>query len=319
MAVKPICSIVLVSYNNFDTCTGPCLRSLLGGDEDIECVVVDNNSDSYTRDQLKAIATTDSRLKVLFNKNNRGYAGGNNDGVVNTKSDILILLNNDTLVPIGAMTQLAQLLTQNPTWDMLGPVTNSCGNEQQIHTSSTSTAAILHEGELWCKESNGLSFTTDILGFFCVAMKKEVYEELSGLDEAFGLGFYEDTDFCYRAKISNKEMRITEDTFVYHQGSATFSKQPAETKRLMKVNHKLFTDKHKSSPNTLHARTKNADILELYRTYSKKFNTEKPICYRAFNRLQVAHTLRPNSPFKRLLYWRRLKPLQSFFNRHCSQ
>ncbi len=318
MAVKPICSIVLVSYNNFDTCTGPCLRSLLGGDEDIECVVVDNNSDSYTRAQLKAFSTTDSRLKVLFNKDNRGYAGGNNDGVASTRSDILILLNNDTLVPPDAMTQLATLLTQNPTWDMLGPVTNSCGNEQQIHIGSSSAPDILHEGELWCKESNGLTFSTDILGFFCVAIRKKLYEELSGLDEAFGLGFYEDTDFCYRARLRKKELRITEDTFIYHQGSATFSKQPAATKRLMKANRKLFTDKHHCPPDAPHVRMKNAWILQRYREHFEGRNTEKPACYRAFNRLRVADTLRPNSPFKRLLYWRRLKPLQGYFNRHCS-
>jgi len=318
-ADHPLCSVVLVSYNNFASCTGPCIKSLLEGQDNIECIVVDNSSDDHSRNKLKELSDTDPRLKIVFNCINRGYAGGNNDGVAVATGDIIVLLNNDTIVPAGAMTQLVSLLHKNPSWDMLGPVTNSCGNEQQIHTSGNSPGEILKEGWLWCQDASGLSFETDILGFFCVAMRKELYLELSGLDEAFGVGFYEDTDFCYRARFLGKSLWITEDIFIYHQGSATFTKQPAETKRLMAINRELFRKKHKGCPKSPHVRTKNISILRRYKDTLTQNGDARPACHRALNRLAIARTLRPNNPIKRLLYWKSLKPLHAFFMQCCKQ
>lgn len=91
MAVSPRCSIMVVSYNNYDNCTGPCLQSLLQDPSDMEIIVVDNNSDGHIRSSLEKLALKESRLRIVFNTSNRGYAGGNNDGVKVAASDIIIL------------------------------------------------------------------------------------------------------------------------------------------------------------------------------------------------------------------------------------
>jgi len=315
MAAKTQCSVVIVSYNNYDNCTGPCLQSLLQDAADMEIIVVDNNSDSYTKSRLTELSQNESRIQLLLNSSNRGYAGGNNDGVALAKSAIVILLNNDTLVPIGSMSMLAKLFSSYPGQDMIGPVTNSCGNEQQIHIEGSEVQSILVQGKNWCDHSNNYSFSTDLLGFFCVAMHKKIYEELSGLDENFGLGFYEDTDFCYRAHLAGKSMKITEDVFVYHQGSATFSKLPEKTKKLMKDNRKLFKEKHGHLPTTGHVREKNLLALKGYEDYLNDHGMNKGIYHRALNRLQIAAQLQPNNPIKRFLYNKKLKPLQQYFHR----
>jgi len=315
MATKTQYSVVIVSYNNYDNCTGPCLQSLLQDPADMEIIVVDNNSDSYTKSRLTELSQHESRIQVQFNSGNRGYAGGNNDGVALVKSDIIILLNNDTLVPIGSMGRLARLFSCHPDQDMIGPVTNSCGNEQQIYVEGTDVQSILVQGKNWCDLSNNYSFSTTMLGFFCVAIQRKVYEKLSGLDENFGLGFYEDTDFCYRAHLAGKNMMITEDVFIYHQGSATFSKLPIKTKQLMRNNRKLFIEKHGRLPITSHVREKNLLAIQGYQEYLKSHGMNNGIKSRAMNRLQLAAQLQPNNPIKRFLYSKKIKSLQQYFYR----
>jgi len=315
MAAKTQYSVVIVSYNNYDNCTGPCLQSLLQDPDDMEIIVVDNNSDSYTKSRLTELSQNESRIQVQLNTSNRGYAGGNNDGVALVKSDIVILLNNDTLVPIGSMGMLARLFSSYPDLDMVGPVTNSCGNEQQIHIEGTDVQSILVQGKDWCNHVNNYSFSTDLLGFFCVAMLKKVYENLSGLDENFGLGFFEDTDFCYRTHMAGMKMMITEDVFIYHQGSATFSKLPEKTKQLMKQNRELFRKKHGCLPVTCHVREKNLLAIKGYEDYLNTHGKNEGIRHRALNRLQIAALLRPNNPIKRFLYNKKLKSLQQYFYR----
>lgn len=315
MTSTSVCSIIIVSYNNFDNNSAPCLQSLLQDKTEMEIIVVDNASDDYTRTKLNDFAKTDSRIKLLFNKSNRGYAGGNNDGVQMATSDIVILLNNDTIVPAGAIKRLTDLLHLHPDWHMLGPVTNACGNDQKIYTIGTDSNQILSQGKTWCAHSHNFYFSTDLLGFFCVAIRKQTYEQLSGLDESFGLGFYEDTDFCFRAYDAGLNMIITEDVFIYHQGSATFSKFPNQTKKLLKTNRKRFQQKHGTLPLNDHMRVKNLQALERYRSNIEQQQNISEILYKATNRLQVAEQLRPNNPLKKYLYNRRLKTLHHFFTR----
>lgn len=314
MAAKAVCSVIVVSYNNYDNCTGPCLQSLLRDPTEMEIIVVDNHSDTYTISRLTELAQNERRIRLKLNKSNRGYAGGNNDGVAMAQSDIVVLLNNDTVVPVGAMQKLSDFFVKHPNWDMIGPVTNSCGNEQQIQTTGTDLHSILLQGKNWCEHTDDYSFATDLLGFFCVAIRKNIYDDLSGLDEDFGLGFYEDTDFCHRANQAEKKMMITEDIFIYHQGSATFAKLPTKTKQLMASNRQLFKKKHGTLPATSHVREKNLHVLEGYRTQIDKKGMNKGIFYRAMNRLDIATNLRPNNPLKKFFYGKRLKPLQHFFN-----
>lgn len=301
-----LCSVIIVSYNNFDTTTGPCLNSLAQSPEEMEILVVDNNSDSFTKQQLTLAGERDPRIKLLFLDKNRGYAAGNNIGARAATGEFFLLLNTDTRVPPGTITLFTSLMEENPSWDMLGPVTNNCGNDQHIHTTGQDPEDILSQGIHWCNHSAKLSYQTDRLIFFCVLIRRTLYEELQGLDEDFGLGYYEDTDFVYRAIKSGKRMMISEKIFVYHQGKGSFSKVSGAVRNLMKKNRKLFRKKHGHGETTDHWRIKNLQAMERYLIH---LDTKIPLAalrYSFSNRQQLAGELMPNSPIKRFFYRRKL-------------
>src|ERR1019366_4801858 len=110
--------------------TMPCLESIFSKTDysDFEVIVVDNNSTDGTPLYLEELACREPRLKVVLNTVNRGFSGGNNDALQNAQGDIVVLLNNDTLVTGGWLTRIVETLTGDPSVGMVGPVTNSSGN-----------------------------------------------------------------------------------------------------------------------------------------------------------------------------------------------
>jgi len=300
-------SIIILSYNNFDVTTGPCLKSLFEDttDRNYEIIVIDNASQDDTPEKLKQLVSGKKNVKLVLNPTNRGFPGGNNDGVNIASGEILILLNSDTIVPPGAVGRLGRLLMDRPDWDMLGPVTNEAGNEQKIFVSSENPEEILQEGKKWCVHSGGDFFPSERLDFFCVAMRKDFYERLGGLDEQFGLGYYEDTDFSIRARRMGLNMIFTEDVFIYHRAGKSFSKMGEKfVKKLMRENKNRLKKKHPGMVKLHHIRNRNMNIMNQYVRLKK--NRDQPLSkalnYKFQNRLQLARTLYPNNLLKRLVY-----------------
>ena len=87
---------------------------------------------------------------------------------------------------------------------------------QKIFIKSQDLENIMLEGAKYCSYSKGDHFPSKRLDFFCVAIRKEVYDRLDGLDERFGIGYYEDVDFSIRANRMKIKMMFAEDCFIYH-------------------------------------------------------------------------------------------------------
>jgi len=312
-----LASIIIVSYNNYDITTGPCLESLVSDGKNCrhEIIVVDNDSRDGTAEKLQDFAAAHPGIKLILNSTNRGFAGGNNDGVGQAGGEHVILLNSDTVVPPAAMDQLHELLNRNTDWGMLGPVTNQAGNEQKIHTRSADRQEVLADGRRWCEHSHGASYPSERLDFFCVAMPKRVYEGLGGLDETFGRGYYEDTDFSLRARKNGIKMYFTEDVFVYHQAGRSFSRIGKKAVRaLMKENRAKLHKKHPDGVPLFHMRERNLHIMSQY-VLRKKDRTAggDDLDYKFENRLLLAREQYPNNPFKKLRHYLRLRKLRADF------
>jgi GT2 family glycosyltransferase len=307
----PDLSVIILSYNHFAETTGPCLASLARvRDLDLELIVVDNGSDDPTRSALAEAARQDGRIRLILHEKNRGYAGGNNDGVAAAASDLIVLLNSDTRVLENSLSLLVRELRAAPASLVLGPVTNAAGTEQQIFCHGGTVEEILQQGTRWSENGRGSFFSTDQLTFFCVAMGRRTYLDLGGLDESFGIGFYEDADFCRRATDESVSLKVMEESFVYHQGSASFAGEQEKVRRLLRENRRRFEKKH-GKTREIHVREKNLRILQGYCTEAGVAHGFSPsLAYRFTNRIRRAQELMPNSFLKKLPYRSRIKQIK---------
>lgn len=243
----PKVSIVVLTYNGLKEVTRPCLESVLRNTPagQYELIVVDNASADGTPNYLASLAATHPHIRLQLNSVNKGYAGGNNDGIKLATGDVVILLNNDTLLPPGWLPALLRLFNVDRRIGLVGPVTNSAGNEQRIELDGMNEANYEAVARQYAERQKGVWFTTDRLGFFCVAIQRRVIDRIGHLDEDFGLGMFEDDDFCLRARQAGFVLAVAEDCFVYHKGSVSFGKLASQKYRdLFNHNLGLYAAKH---------------------------------------------------------------------------
>ena len=93
------------------------------------------------------------------------------------------------------------------------------------------------------KANHGRWFDADRLVGFCLLVKREVIDKIGPLDERFGIGCFEDDDWCLRAKQAGYRLLIAADAFVHHYGSRTFVGSGTDLGSVLDRNEQLFRQK----------------------------------------------------------------------------
>ncbi len=95
----------------------------------------------------------------------------------------------------------------------------------------------------WRDEHRGQWSTVRKLSGFCLLMKRAVYDAIGGLDERFGLGFFDDDDLAERARRAGFALAVAHDLFVHHYGSRTFVGNGVDAERVLIENAARFAAK----------------------------------------------------------------------------
>jgi hypothetical protein len=179
-----------------------------------------------------------------LNAANRGFAPANNQGLAQADGEVLVLLNNDTLVPRGWLTRLASLL-QDSAIGLIGPVTNRIGNEAQIDVPYKTYGEFERFARDHSADHENELFEIRMLAMFCVAMRRDVYERVGQLDERFELGTFEDEDYSVRVRQAGYRVICTESVFVHHFGQASFGDlvPTGDYSRVFQANRRRFEQK----------------------------------------------------------------------------
>ena len=231
---EPRVSVVVVTYNNLDL-TRACLDSVARYSDyaNLEVIVVDNASSDDTPAFLAEWAAGGRDRQIVLNPDNRGFAAANNQGLALASGDFLVLLNNDTYVTPGWVATLASHLRRNEKLGMLGPVTNNIGNEARIEIRYDDMAQMLRAAGVYTRSHAGQLTPLRTAAFFCVMLRRAVYEKVGPLDEVFGIGFFEDDDYCRRVEQAGWSIACADDVFVHHNLSASFNKLKQETRQTL--------------------------------------------------------------------------------------
>ena len=208
-------SIIIVNYNAKEKLLR-CLESVLCSSQpDCEVIVVDNQSSDGIADLIEVDLP---QVTLIRSKINLGFGAGNNLGALRARGKYLVFLNPDTLVEQG---WLEALLAPFDTDARVGLVTskilladhpgriNACGNA--VHF----TGLTLCRGLGQPREAFGEMQEVDAVSGAAFAMRRELFEALSGFDEDTFL-YMEDTDLSWRARLSGWRCLYAPESVVLH-------------------------------------------------------------------------------------------------------
>jgi GT2 family glycosyltransferase len=199
-------SIVIPTYNHCSDLLIPCIDAIFEytNIQDIELVVSANGCTDDTFDYLFDLAKRmaanglSENLKVVWHNEALGYAKAVNAAVRVSTTDNIVLLNNDAfLLPQHKnawLTELESRFISDP----------SCGISGVIDCLSPFTNRMF-------------------VIFFCVMIKRAVFDKIGLLNEEYGIGGGEDTEFCFEAEQAGFTLAALNNSWypLYHAGEGT--------------------------------------------------------------------------------------------------
>ncbi len=246
MQAVPKVSIVVLTYNNLEL-NKACINSILfkTAYPNYELIILDNMSSDGTIDYLHKIEDLkNEKIKIIFNGKNSGFAGGNNLAIAAATGKYVLLLNNDTLVTRGWITNLVKHMENDESCGMCGAVTNSIGNEAMIPVNYKNCKELDHFAYLYTNSHiNEIYTDVDRLAMFCTLIRKSIIKEHGFLDEGYQVGMFEDDDYAKVIEKAGYCFYVAEDVFIHHVNNASFNKLEAKEYQKIFIKNKEYFEK----------------------------------------------------------------------------
>lgn len=243
-------SIVIPVYNGPHH-TRACLESLgrtVPSTWEVEIVVVDDCSTDGTAPYLEERAAIDSNVKVKRNETNLGFLGSANEGAKLAAGEMLIFLNNDTVLLPGWLQALTRTFLDFPDAGAVGGrLVYPDGRLQEAGgvVFDDASAAKLGYGD---DEADHPLYTFVRPADYCsgalLATPRELFFEIGGFDPRYGFGFYEDTDYCFAVQSRGRQVYYQpESTIIHVEGGTAGTDLTRGQKRHQVINQAVFADK----------------------------------------------------------------------------
>ena len=211
--VKPMVSIIIVNFNGKHYLES-CLSSLTKIDYDnLEIIVVDNNSTDGTIEFLVQNYPSVITLKL---DQNYGFAKPNNMAAKIAKGDLLLFLNNDTEVTPTFVSELVDVLLNDKQIAICQSLLLKPNGEMDSSGDFIDKIGIVYNSKEKINEIREISSARGA----SMIIRKKIFEELHGFDEKFFVSF-EDVDLGWRSWIRGYKVVINPKSVVYHYGGKT--------------------------------------------------------------------------------------------------
>ena len=218
MEESPLVSIIVLNFNAGKLLID-CIKSIREiSYKNIEIIVVDNASDDNSHHECKKKF---QEIKLIENKKNVGFCGGNNVGIKNAQGKFLLVLNPDTIVESNLVTELVNAYKLNGE-GLYQPKILSLEDEKILQSSGN----MIHifgfgfakdKGKVDTNKNDNITPIGYAAGT-CLFSSKEIFEKLEFFDEFLFL-YHDDLDFGWRAAQKGIKSFIVPKTKIFHAES----------------------------------------------------------------------------------------------------
>jgi hypothetical protein len=214
---------------------------------------VDNASTDGTPQMIRSAWPS---VRVIEAGNNLGFARANNVGIRATKSEFVLLLNPDTVVPPGAVAALVRGLAVHPEAAAAGPrLVDSAGFpelsfgwtigpvgelRQKIVGSlyERRVRRVVRMVDRWSREAGPREWVSGA----CLLLRRSDLEAVGLLDERYFM-YTEDVDLCVALRRRGRLVYYVPQSEVLHLRGRSAGRNP-DTERMRRTSQLAYYDKH---------------------------------------------------------------------------
>jgi len=229
-------SIIIISYNTL-AMTRDCIESVYANIKglNVQVVVVDNDS---VDGSVLMLQEEFPFIDLIVNTENTGFAAANNQGFDIVKSELVLLLNSDTIILKDVLGNSVDYMLANPDVGALGcrvlntdlTMQPTCSGYPTLARLFFLTAGLdrlrnisLFDSYLlrsWKRDSER---DVDVISGCYLLTRKKVLEDVGGLDDSFFF-FGEETDWCLRMRKSGWVLKFSPIGEIIHHGGGSVKK-----------------------------------------------------------------------------------------------
>jgi hypothetical protein len=262
-------SVVTVNFNAGGHLAAGA-RAVLASTAPVELLVVDNGSTDGSLEALRKAVGDDSRVRILENGANVGFAKANNQGLASARGEWLLFLNPDCVVERGTIERMRSALEAHPDAGLAGClVLNPDGTEQagcRRETPTPGKAFVRAFGLAPLARRLGVTrgevrdfvrrgdpmpphpVEVEAISGAFMFVRRAALPKVGPLDEGYFL-HCEDLDWCLRFRQAGYEVLFVPEVSVVHDKGASSRARPVRVlwhmhRGMVRYYRKFFQDQY---------------------------------------------------------------------------
>lgn len=211
-------TVIIPNFNGMAFLPG-CIESLRRQNfRKFDILVVDNGSSDGSAEWLE-----EQGIRTLRLAENQGFAGGVNCGIEACDSEYVILLNNDTQVLDGFVSELVRGIEESERLFSVGAMMIRADDHTKIDSAGDGLTVLGWAYQRGADQDVTMHLSERDVFATCAGAaiyRKRILDEI-GLFDEMHFAYLEDIDICYRARLAGYFSRYCPTARVHHLGSAT--------------------------------------------------------------------------------------------------
>jgi GT2 family glycosyltransferase len=234
--------VVVLNWNNADD-TISCVEALFAASPPPQHVVVDDNGSQDSsltriRDWVTFFESQDdaSRMRVhlIATGRNLGFAGGTNRGLdwLMRETDVthLMLLNNDATVDGSFFADATDAIAEVGVDSIIGPTIFEDPDREKVwYAGATEISYRALVEHTVVRPRSLVPRPTDFVSGCAMIISRGVLEKIGGLADVFFPAYFEDGDYCHRARRAGFRVMYAPKPAAYHKVGSTVRAAKLET------------------------------------------------------------------------------------------
>lgn len=235
------CDVVIPVYNSPEW-VKLCAYSLMRNTDDKvlnKVYLINDCSNEITTNLLNNLKEKYKKIEVINNEKNLGFVKSTNKGMKMSKADYVLLLNTDCIVSKNTITKLIKHIEKDNEIGLICPIASNAAN---ISLPMYEGYTYMQMDKLLEQNFSGECFDACTVVGNCLLITRKCIEKIGYLDEIYGMGYGEETDYQFKAMENGFKAKVAIDTYVFHKAEVSFGTSKKKQERLEK-NRKIFFDR----------------------------------------------------------------------------